>query len=66
MVLLAKSVMELLMFFWYLTFLDKRALDENADNVIVNKEIVLFGSNQSMFHCELTPSYKSCTPKFRI
>ena len=29
-------------------------------------EIVLCSSNQLMFYCELTPSYKSCTPKFRI
>ena len=51
LVLLAKSEMELLIFFGISNFL---------------VEIVLCSSNQSMFYCELTPSYKSCTPKFRI
>ena len=58
--------MELLMFFWYLEFLSNVQRMRMQIKLLLTWKIVLFSSSQSMFYCELTPSYKSCTPKFRI
>ena len=66
LVLLAKSEMELLMVFWYLEFLSSVQWMRMQIKLLLTWKIVLFSSSQSMFYCELTPSYKSCTPKFRI